>query len=86
MAQHQGTISQVIGPVLDIEFDKDQIPAIYNAIAVAKGDETIIAEVEHQISETQVRCVAMTSTQGIKRGMKATDTGKPISMPVGEKA
>ncbi|NMC35499.1 F0F1 ATP synthase subunit beta, partial [Candidatus Beckwithbacteria bacterium] len=47
---------------------------------------TIIAEVEHQISETQVRCVAMTSTQGIKRGMKATDTGKPISMPVGEKA
>ncbi len=84
LEQPTGKITQIIGPVLDIEFTKAALPSIYNAIKILKTDkETITAEVEQILSETEVRCVSMQSTQGVKRGMKAVDTGSPISMPVG---
>jgi F-type H+/Na+-transporting ATPase subunit beta len=79
---------QVIGPVVDIEFDR-HVPAIYNAVRIqddgAGGGVPIdvIAEVEHHLGENRVRCVSMLPTEGMVRGMKATDTGGPISVPVG---
>ena len=82
-----GKISQIIGPVVDIVFDKESLPRIYDAVEILKNDtETITAEVEQLLSETEVRTVAMSSTQGIKRGMEVHSTGKPISVPVGEKS
>ena len=82
---NQGKVTQVIGPVLDIQFKQGEIPSIYNAIIVESAEgKSITAEVEQLLSETEVRAVAMETTQGIKRGAKATDTGKPISVPVGE--
>jgi F-type H+-transporting ATPase subunit beta len=86
-----GQIIQVIGPVIDIEFPKERLPAIYNAIRViddGKGDGAsrpidLVAEVELHLGENTVRCVAMKSTDGLVRGMKAYDTGGPITTPVG---
>jgi len=83
-----GRVVQVIGPVVDIEFDR-HVPAIYNAVRIqddgAGGGVPIdvIAEVEHHLGENRVRCVSMLPTEGMVRGMKATDTGGPISVPVG---
>ena len=83
-----GRVVQVIGPVVDVEFDK-QVPAIYNAVRIlddgAGGGVAIdvIAEVEHHLGENRVRCVSMLPTEGMVRGMKAIDTGGPISVPVG---
>ncbi|NMB56486.1 F0F1 ATP synthase subunit beta [Candidatus Beckwithbacteria bacterium] len=80
-----GTVTQVIGPVLDIKFAKENIPAVYNAIKVYKNDKDyIIVEVEQLLSDIEVRCVSMQATQGVRRGMKAVDTGSPICMPVGK--
>ena len=81
-----GKIVQVIGPVVDIEFEEDQLPAIYNAVRITdqKGEIDIIAEVEQHLGENRVRCVGMESTDGMVRGMQAEDTGEPIKMPVGE--
>ncbi|GHU80164.1 ATP synthase subunit beta [Clostridia bacterium] len=79
-----GTITQVIGPVLDIRFDSDVLPDIYNAIHVAvEGSPDIVAEVMQHLGGGVVRCVSMSSTDGLARGMKAIDTGAPISVPVG---
>ena len=83
-----GRVVQVIGPVVDVEFDK-QVPAIYNAVRIlddgAGGGVAIdvIAEVEHHLGENRVRCVSMLPTDGMVRGMKAIDTGGPITVPVG---
>ncbi len=80
---------QVIGPVVDIEFEGGQLPAIYNAVRIMSdagdGGDTIdvIVEVEQHLGENRVRTVAMKPTDGMRRGMKAIDTGAPISMPVG---
>jgi F-type H+/Na+-transporting ATPase subunit beta len=84
-----GRVVQVIGPVVDIEFEGGHLPAIYNAVRItsdAAGGGTIdvIAEVEQHLGENRVRTVAMKPTDGMQRGMKAIDTGGPISMPVGE--
>jgi F-type H+-transporting ATPase subunit beta len=85
-----GKVVQIIGPVVDIEFDEDHLPAIYNAVHVSDpGKETgvpvdVIAEVEQHLGENQVRCVAMEPTDGMVRGMKAEDLGQPITVPVGE--
>jgi F-type H+-transporting ATPase subunit beta len=85
-----GRVVQIIGPVVDVEFDEDHLPAIYNAIRIQDaGAETgleldIIAEVEQHIGGNRVRCVAMVPTDGLVRGMQAEDTGSPIKMPVGE--
>src|SRR5438067_9337074 len=82
-----GKIVQIIGPVLDVEFEGGHLPAIYNAIRVTgeSGGQKIdiIAEVEQHLGENRVRAVAMKPTDGLQRGMTAVDQGGPISMPVG---
>ena len=84
MAKHVGTVIQVMGPVLDIRFADDQLPQLLSAIEVPNGDTTIVAEVAQHIGDNVVRCIAMSSTDGLQRGVQATDTGAPISVPVGE--
>ncbi|MBQ9309147.1 MAG: F0F1 ATP synthase subunit beta [Clostridia bacterium] len=84
MANTTGTVIQIMGPVLDIRFADDSLPDLLNAIEVDAGDHTITAEVEQHIGDNTVRCVAMSSTDGLKRGAKAVNTGHPISVPVGE--
>ncbi|MDY6067316.1 MAG: F0F1 ATP synthase subunit beta, partial [Candidatus Faecousia sp.] len=84
MAKNKGTVVQVMGPVLDIRFEEDQLPSLLNAIEVPNGDKTIIAEVAQHIGDNVVRCIAMSSTDGLQRGTEVTDTGAPISVPVGE--
>jgi len=81
-----GKVVQIIGPVVDVEFEGGDLPAIYNAIKIDAGDQpAIIAEVEQHLGENRVRAVAMTMTDGMQRGTKVVDTGGPISVPVGPK-
>ena len=84
MAKNKGAVVQIMGPVLDIRFEEDQLPSLLNAIEVPNGDKTIIAEVAQHIGDNVVRCIAMSSTDGLQRGTEVTDTGAPISVPVGE--
>ena len=79
----QGEIVQIIGAVVDVEFPRDKVPLVYNALHVE--DARITLEVQQQIGDGVVRTIAMGSTDGLKRGVKATDSGKPINIPVGEK-
>ena len=86
-----GRIVQVIGPVLDVEFEADKLPELYNALEVTgtsdAGDRIrVVAEVQQHIGRNQVRAVAMSSTDGVTRGMEAVDTGAAISVPVGAPA
>jgi len=82
----EGFIVQVIGPVVDVSFNQDQIlPNIHNALEVTKNDgTTVVLETQQDIGENTMRTVAMDSTDGLRRGMKVLNTGQPISMPVGE--
>src|SRR5205814_7672724 len=93
--QNVGKVVQVIGPVLDIEFEPERLPEIYNAVVIdhrgnGEGGGTpsfrLTAEVQQHIGRNQVRAVAMTSTDGVVRGMEVVDTGKPITVPVGQAA
>src|SRR5690348_11413807 len=86
-APAKGTIVEVLGAVVDIEFPPDKLPPIYNAIETTiEGVETpLTLEVEQHLGNNWVRCVAMGPTDGLKRGETATDTGGPITMPVGPK-
>ncbi|WP_291569452.1 F0F1 ATP synthase subunit beta [Clostridium sp. UBA4548] len=84
MSQHIGKVVQIIGPVIDIKFDTDSLPNIYNAIEIKMDGKVIIAEVEQHIGDDIVRTIAMESTEGLKRGVKAVDTGKPVQVPVGQ--
>jgi F-type H+-transporting ATPase subunit beta len=84
MPRQIGKVVQVIGPVIDIKFDFEGLPNIYNAIEISMEDKKIIAEVEQHIGDDIVRCIAMESTEGLKRGLEAYDTGKPITVPVGQ--
>ena len=79
-----GHIVQIIGAVIDIRFTEDNIPALNNAIKVENGDTTLVAEVSQHLGGDMVRCIAMSGSEGLRRGMEAIDTGKPISVPVGE--
>lgn len=80
-----GKIVQVIGPVIDIRFDPEYLPSINNAIKVKIDDQTsMTAEVAQHIGDDVVRCIAMSSTDGLVRGMECTDTGAPIEVPVGD--
>jgi F-type H+-transporting ATPase subunit beta len=81
-----GKIVQVIGPVIDVEFEPEQLPELYNAITVKLDSGQLVAEVEQHIGRNQVRAVAMSSTDGIVRGMEVVDTGQPITVPVGKPA
>lgn len=81
-----GFITQIIGPVVDVEFPEGNLPAIYNAVKLTKEKtgEVVIGEVQYLIGENKVRAICMTSTDGLKRGDTAVDTGAPISVPVGK--
>ena len=78
-----GFISQIIGPVVDIEFPSGNLPGVYNAVIVGEGDSSITCEVQQLLGNNKVRAVSMTSTDGLKRGLDVTDTGAPITVPVG---
>ena len=84
MAKHTGAVIQVMGPVLDIRFADDHLPQLLSAIEVPNGENTIVAEVAQHIGDNVVRCIAMSSTDGLQRGTRVVDTGAPISVPVGE--
>jgi len=81
-----GTITQIIGPVVDIRFSPGNLPAIHNAIRIQepKNGTNLVVEVAQHIGNDTVRCVALASTDGLVRGTKAEDTGKPIEVPVGK--
>ena len=84
MNQHIGTVVQVIGPVLDIRFEEGQLPNLLNAIELELNGKKLVAEVAQEIGDNVVRCVAMSSTDGLQRGAQAVDTGASITVPVGE--
>jgi len=78
-----GKVLQIIGAVLDIQFETE-LPALYNAITIQNGEDEIVLEVTQHLGDNVVRCIAMNATDGLRRGMDAVDTGAPISVPVGE--
>ncbi len=80
----EGTIHQIIGPVMDIKFEEGHMPELLNAIEINGEERTVVAEVAQHIGDDVVRCVSLSSTDGLTRGMAALDTGMPISVPVGE--
>ena len=82
---NEGKITQIMGAVLDIKFKKETLPNLYNAIKIPLNDGYVVAEVMQHLGNDVVRCVAMSSTDGLQRGAKAIDTGEPIKTPVGEK-
>ncbi|MFO7262410.1 MAG: F0F1 ATP synthase subunit beta, partial [bacterium] len=92
MTRNIGKVVQVIGPVIDVEFGAENLPEIYNALVIrgtpSNGGREInlVAEVQQHIGRNQVRAVAMSSTDGVTRGMEVIDTGGPITVPVGEAA
>ena len=83
MNENIGEVVQVIGPVVDMRFN-DRLPKLYNAIIIPFGDDQITCEVEQDIGNDKVRCIALSQTSGLTRGMKAIDTGKAIQVPVGK--
>ncbi len=88
MGNNIGKVNQIIGPVVDVEFSPENLPAIYNAIDVKNKEKNIdlVLEVSQQLGDSIVRCVAMSTTDGLVRGMEAVDQGHPITVPVGEKS
>lgn len=84
LEQNKGIITTIIGPVLDIRFDSENLPALRNAIEITNGDNKVVAEVAQHLGDDIVRCIAMSSTDGLERGQEAIDTGGPITVPVGE--
>ncbi len=91
MATNLGKIVQVIGPVVDVEFDPEQLPELYSALRIQSGGDNgtpvnVIVEVQQHIGRNQVRAVAMSTTDGVVRGMPAEDTRSPITVPVGNSA
>ena len=81
---HVGKVIQVTGPVLDIRYKEGELPDLHNAIEIKIEDRKLIAEVAQQVGDDVVRCVAMSSTDGLVRGADAVDTGSPITVPVGD--
>ena len=79
----KGTVVQVIGAVIDVEFSKEELPKIYDALVVKEAD--LILEVQQQLGDGVVRTIAMGITEGLKRGAEAENTGEPVTVPVGEK-
>ena len=81
----EGLITKIIGPVIDVEFPDGNLPKIYTALNIYNDNgEKIVAEVEQMLGSNKVRTVAMSSTDGLKRGMKVINTNEPIKIPVGE--
>ena len=82
--KHIGKVLQVIGPVLDIQFEDGQLPELLNAIEIDNHGEKLVVEVAQHTGDNVVRCIAMNSTDGLVRGTEAVDTGEPIKVPVGD--
>lgn len=80
-----GKIVQIIGPVLDVQFEDDNLPKLLNALEIDNGGQRLVAEVMQHVGDNVVRCISMGSTDGLVRGMDAVDTGAGISVPVGDK-
>jgi F-type H+-transporting ATPase subunit beta len=81
---NQGTVAQIIGPVVDVQFAENKIPAIYNALELDLNKKTLVLEVQQHLGDGVVRAVAMDTTDGLQRGVRVSDTGAPISVPVGD--
>ncbi len=84
MSKAIGMVQRITGPVVDILFDKTQVPDIFNAITIEVNNETYTLEVSQHLGEGEVRCISMNPTDGMSRGMQAVDTGEPIKICVGE--
>ena len=82
--KHIGAVTQVMGPVIDVRFPDGYLPELLHALTIPLGERTLVAEVSQHIGDGVVRCIAMSSTDGLTRGAAATDTGSCISVPVGE--
>jgi len=80
---NKGTITQIIGPVVDVRFENGSLPSLYHALHVDQGGTSLVLEVQQHIGLNEVRTIAMNITDGLTRGQEATDTGAPISVPVG---
>lgn len=80
---HIGKVTQVIGPVIDVRFEDEELPALLNALEIKNGDKTLVAEVAQHVGDNVVRCIAMNATDGLQRGVDAIDTGRSINVPVG---
>ncbi len=79
----KGTVAQVMGPVVDVRFEEGELPAIFNSLEIMASHEVITVEVAQHIGDNTVRCIAMESTDGLRRGTEVIDTGSPITVPVG---
>lgn len=79
-----GKVREIIGAVVDVEFPRDQVPKIYDALKVANGKTELTLEVQQQLGDGVVRSIAMGVTDGLKRNLKVSNTGKPIQVPVGD--
>src|SRR5262245_36144302 len=87
MAKATGRVAQVTGGVVDVDFGKNQLPEVYDAIEIMReGDAPVVLEVQNHLGNGWVRTVAMDTTDGLKRGMPVVNTGGPIKVPVGESA
>lgn len=85
LTKNEGLITKIIGPVIDVEFKQGELPEIYTALHINKDDGSyIVAEVQQMLGSNRVRTVAMSSTDGLKRGMKVINTNEPIKIPVGK--
>ena len=83
MKKNTGKVVQIIGPVLDVKFENGHLPDLLNAIEIMHDGKKVVIEVASQLGDDTVRCIAMSSTDGMSRGMEAVDTGAPIKVPVG---
>ena len=84
MSKNQGKIIQIMGVVVDVEFDDGSLPEIYEALTVKRGQQTITFEVAQHLDQQTVRTISLQNTDGLRRGQVVTATGAPISVPVGE--
>ena len=85
LTKNEGLITKIIGPVIDVEFQQGELPEIYTALHIHKDDGSyVVAEVQQMLGSNKVRTVAMSSTDGLKRGMKVVNTNEPIKIPVGK--
>ena len=84
MDKNIGKVIQIIGPVIDVKFEGGHLPNLLNAIEIEHEGRTVVCEVASQLGDDVVRCIAMSSTDGMVRGVDAVDTGSPIKVPVGD--
>ena len=78
-----GIVKRIIGPVIDIQFEDSEMPQLLDAIKIEMEDHIVVAEVAQHVGDSTIRCIALSSTDGMKRGLKAINTGAPIEVPVG---